>query len=73
MQAGGIIPATPGGRLVLAGEGGRDEAILPLGGRGLGSTVNVTVNNYGGVVTDGELGDQIEERIHIAMSRGAFA
>jgi hypothetical protein len=27
---GGIVKATPGGRLILAGEGGRDEAIVPL-------------------------------------------
>jgi tape measure domain-containing protein len=28
--AGGIIPATLGGRSILAGEGGRDEAVIPL-------------------------------------------
>ena len=27
---GGIVPATPGGRRILAGEGGRDEAVIPL-------------------------------------------
>jgi hypothetical protein len=27
---GGIVPATPGGRLVNVGEGGKDEAIIPL-------------------------------------------
>jgi len=27
---GGIVPSTPGGRSILAGEGGRDEAIVPL-------------------------------------------
>jgi hypothetical protein len=30
LAQGGIIPATPGGRLVVAGEGGKDEAIVPL-------------------------------------------
>ena len=45
---GGIIRATPGGRLALVGEGGRDEAVIPLdrlGGMSSGTTVvNVTVN-----------------------------
>lgn len=27
---GGIIPATPGGRLAVIGEGGEDEAVIPL-------------------------------------------
>lgn len=27
---GGIVPATPGGRLVVVGEGGEDEAVMPL-------------------------------------------
>jgi hypothetical protein len=30
MANGGIIPATPGGRLVRAAEAGSDEAFLPL-------------------------------------------
>jgi hypothetical protein len=30
LAQGGIVPATPGGRLVRAGEGGQDEAIAPL-------------------------------------------
>ena len=30
LAAGGIVPATPGGRLVRVAEGGRDEAIVPL-------------------------------------------
>lgn len=35
--AGGIVPATSGGRHILAGEGGRDEAVIPLpaGWRGM--------------------------------------
>jgi hypothetical protein len=34
---GGIVPATPGGRLAILGEGGQDEAVIPLprGGRGV--------------------------------------
>ena len=30
LAGGGIVPATPGGRLVRVAEGGRDEAIVPL-------------------------------------------
>jgi len=30
LAQGGIVPATPGGRLILAGEGREDEAVAPL-------------------------------------------
>lgn len=30
LASGGIIPATPGGRLAVIGEGGEDEAVIPL-------------------------------------------
>lgn len=30
LAEGGIVPATPGGRTVVVGEGGKDEAIIPL-------------------------------------------
>lgn len=30
LAQGGIVPATRGGRLIVAGEGGQDEAIVPL-------------------------------------------
>lgn len=30
LAAGGIVPATPGGRLAILGEGGQDEAVIPL-------------------------------------------
>jgi hypothetical protein len=39
---GGIVRATPGGTLALIGEGGRDEAVIPLdkaGGMGGGNTI----------------------------------
>lgn len=29
LAKGGIVPATPGGRLIVAGEGGRDEIVAP--------------------------------------------
>lgn len=41
LAKGGIVPKTPGGRLIVAGEGREDEAIVPLsrlGGRGGGDT-----------------------------------
>ena len=48
---GGIVRARPGGTLALLGEGGRDEAVVPLGGSagGMGGTVNVYLS---GVITD---------------------
>ncbi|GGN86409.1 hypothetical protein GCM10010112_67950 [Actinoplanes lobatus] len=30
LAQGGIVPATPGGRLAVIGEGGQDEAVIPL-------------------------------------------
>ncbi len=30
LAKGGIVPATPGGRLVNVGEGGKDEAVIPI-------------------------------------------
>jgi hypothetical protein len=44
---GGIVKARPGGTLALIGEGGRDEAVVPLGRSGSafptgGMTINVT-------------------------------
>jgi hypothetical protein len=44
---GGIIPATPGGRLALIGEGGQDEAVIPLNKLNkLGGGSPVIVNIY---------------------------
>jgi hypothetical protein len=44
LAEGGIVPATPGGRQVLVGEGGSAEAIIPLNKSGLMG--NTTVNVY---------------------------
>ena len=50
MANGGIVRARPGGTMALLGEGGRDEAVIPLGGAGgMGGTVNVYLS---GVITD---------------------
>jgi len=37
LAQGGIVPATPGGRLVRVAEAGRDEAIMPLPRNGMGA------------------------------------
>jgi phage-related protein len=46
LAAGGIVPATPGGRIVRVAEAGQDEAIIPLprGGRSSGGmSVSVVI------------------------------
>ena len=64
LATGGIIPATPGGRAVIAGEGGAAEAVIPLDqiGRflsllptpasGDGGTTSVVVNLDGKPIID---------------------
>jgi hypothetical protein len=47
LAEGGLVPATPGGRLVNIAEAGEAEAIVPLSkmnNMGGGATVNITVN-----------------------------
>lgn len=55
LATGGVVPAQPGGKIVRLGEGGQDEAVIPLdrfgefgGGQGGGLTFNV----YGGMLGD---------------------
>lgn len=52
LAEGGIVRATPGGINATIGEGGKDEAVIPLddGNSPLGNTVNITVN--GGLMGD---------------------
>lgn len=55
LAEGGIVKATQGGIQATIGEGGQDEAVIPLekGGAGLGN--QITINNYGGMLgTDAE-------------------
>jgi hypothetical protein len=53
LAQGGIIPATPGGRLLVAGEAGVDEAVVPLDGRHrAGGDIYVTVNVDRPIVAD---------------------
>lgn len=50
LSHGGIVRARPGGTLALLGEGGRNEAVIPLGSsNGIGSAVNIYLS---GVITD---------------------
>jgi hypothetical protein len=44
---GGIIKASPGGTLALIGEGGRDEAVIPLDRMGSMGGNNITINVQG--------------------------
>lgn len=65
---GGIIKATQGGIQATIGEGGRDEAVIPLDdtGQAGNTTVNITVNG-------GFLGDEATAReFAIAVDRGLF-
>ncbi len=64
LASGGIIPATPGGTLALLGEGGQDEAVVPLkNGTPLGGSTtnnNVTVNVN--INAQAFMGSQIQAR-----------
>lgn len=69
---GGIVKAKPGGTLALIGEGGQDEAVVPLrnGQAALstgGSTINVTVN---GALDPVAVARQIEQLL--ANKQSAF-
>lgn len=61
LAEGGIVPSTPGGIAATIGEGGRDEAVIPLpddfdpdepGGAAGGSNVTIVVN--GGLLGDAQ-------------------
>jgi TP901 family phage tail tape measure protein len=77
LATGGIIPATPGGRLALIGEGGRDEAVVPLprgwrDGSSLGVTVapgavQVTVEVNGG--TSGDVEQAVRRAVDRSLDR----
>ena len=70
LAQGGIVPATPGGRLILAGEGGRDEAIVPLprgGAGGAGVVVNINGPVYGADAD--ELADNLADKLERAFAK----
>ena len=61
LEDGGIVRASPGGTIARIGEGGRDEAVIPLDGSSGGfGTINLTVNG-------GMLGTQDEAREFIRV------
>lgn len=59
LAEGGIVSASPGGMLARIGEGGRDEAVIPLprGLRDLGGSAGptVVVNVQGSILTERDL------------------
>lgn len=65
LAEGGIVPATPGGRLVTVGEGGSAEAIIPLNKARLGgNTHNISVTVNAGMGANGtQIGKQIVDEI----------
>jgi len=66
---GGIVKASPGGTLALIGEGGRDEAVIPLDRiGGIGGGINITVH-AGLVSSPDQVGQQIIEAIQKAQRR----
>ncbi|MGE3960604.1 MAG: hypothetical protein AB7F65_02870 [Dehalococcoidia bacterium] len=74
MAAGGIVRARSGGTLVRVGEAGRDEAIVPLDGRGYGGGLNVEVNVEvnGSIFTERELNGTIVRAVRDAIIGGGF-
>ena len=68
---GGIVPATPGGRIVRVAEAGQAEAIIPLdrlGGSG-GTTVVVNVTVQGSVASERDLTEAVRQGIGTGMRR----
>lgn len=75
MASGGIVPSTAGGRLILAGEGGQDEWVVPeskmasmieqinerTGGTGTGG---ITINVYGTFATSEAEQRRVAEQIY---------
>jgi hypothetical protein len=65
LAQGGIVPATPGGRLAVVGEGREDEAVMPLSKLAalLGNQRSVLELRSGG----GRLEDLLIEILRIAI------
>ena len=78
-QHGGIVRARPGGRIVRVGEGGQDEAIVPLGrgsgggGSGAGGTtvINLYIDATGG--DPNRIADVLFPALQRLDARGSFA
>lgn len=71
LAAGAIVRARPGGTLAVIGEGGRDEAVVPLP-RGMrdGMGGGVTIINVNAVRPDRRTGQVIEAAVRRARSAG---
>ena len=75
LAEGGIVPATPGGRLVVVGEGGQDEEIRPLGSRGQQPAkvmLEIHLHTDGGLIMQDELREFIEESVNISLQKGGL-
>jgi len=72
LEEGGIIPGSHGGTMVLAGENGRSEAIVPLqSGKGFGG--GNTYNFYGPVLDHAKLIEMIDSGLSESARRGRSA
>lgn len=73
LAEGGIVPATPGGRMAILGEGGEDEAVIPLSrgfGAGGGGTV-VNLDMRGAVIaSDRQFEDMVVKAFRRASGKG---
>lgn len=78
VQDGGIITSTPGGRLVRIGEGGQDEAVIPLsragvrlGENGIGGGGETTINIFieGGINSEGQTAEELGESLGFEVER----
>ena len=72
LASGGIVRARRGGTLVRVGEGGRDEAVIPLGRGAAQPTISVDIRVEGSVVSEGDLGQYIVERVTQAVRAGSI-
>ena len=73
MADGGIVKARPGGTLALIGEGGKDEAVVPLSRAGsafpTGSTININVS---GALDPVAVGNQIRDILRNQEARFGY-
>lgn len=70
---GGIVRARPGGTLALIGEGGRDEAVVPLDRRGGFGGSNITINVTAGVGDPVEIGRKVADALRAYERHGGTA
>jgi|GEM_PF-6215115 len=71
--SGAIVMARPGGTLVNVGEGGDNEAIVPLDGRGMGMTVVVHQHVHGSIKSEREVARDAVAAVKDAMIAGGFS